>query len=125
MRIGRGFLSVARRLIKNANSEADFRSVINRSYYASFRVCREIAAPRGYKIDRSGTAHRTLIEFLQGPDNGTVRQCDDLLENLRRLWQISDYSLEGLVERSDVLNSVEDAADIVEEKLIELMPDAE
>ena len=66
-----------------------------------------------------------MIEFLQGSDNGTVRQCGDLLENLRRLRQISDYSLEGLVERSDALNSVEDAADIVEEKPIELMPDAE
>ena len=125
MRIGRGFLAVARRLMENAHMEADWRSVINRCYFASYRICLEMSIGLGYRIDTTRSAHRRLIAFMQGSDDRTVHQCGGLLETLRILRQDSDYGGEGMVSRSDALNSLEDAADIIEEKLIEIMPDAE
>ncbi|MDP7429709.1 MAG: hypothetical protein QGH01_16275 [Alphaproteobacteria bacterium] len=53
-------------------------------------------------------------------DSATLNQCADLLFNLRALREISDYDEPGGITKTDAQGAIEDAADIIEEKLVEI-----
>ncbi len=120
VRIGANFIAIARRLMRDAHTEAEWRTVINRCYYGAFRTMRGYARTVGFVVDRNRSVHRHLIQFLHASDDATLNQCADLLFNLRTLREISDYDEPGGITKTDAQGAIEDAADIIEEKLVEI-----
>lgn len=123
IKIGRGFFAVAKRIATGGHTEADWRSISNRCYYAAFRTCQTIAEQKGYRSEVGRSEHRGLVGFLRGNEDAQLSACGDLLERLRTVREMSDYGTLGGVNRGHAQVALEDAEEIIEEKLIEIMPD--
>ena len=87
------FLGQARRLANDAENEADYRSAINRAYYACHLTARDAL----FGVDAGGgrrPSHWAVINFVYKTSNGhwDARR----LRRLKRMREVADYVTDSL-----------------------------
>jgi len=98
------FLKLAEKLL--THDEAKIRTVISRSYYASFLYVREVASLGELKMPR---VHREVIRFLYGRNPLAA----NTLHLLRRLRNSADYDLKRAFSISEAKLSINYAKKII------------
>ena len=82
------FLGQARRLTRNAENEADYRSAISRAYYACHLVARDAL----FGVDARGGRRPSHWAVINSVGKVPSRRYDArLLHALKRLREIADY----------------------------------
>ncbi len=61
MKVGVAFFKLAKRMMEQANTESEFRTVINRCYYGAYRACVHYANSQGVQLTRSRSVHGHVI----------------------------------------------------------------
>jgi uncharacterized protein (UPF0332 family) len=95
-----------RNLLAAANSEAQYRTVASRAYYAAFAEVITLAGPLGFVPTGSGADHSRLAQFLAGHTNPLLQRIGRYrLPRLRKLRNRADYDLQvsftrGLAEEA-------------------------
>ncbi|MCS6955587.1 MAG: HEPN domain-containing protein [Candidatus Calescibacterium sp.] len=100
------FLQVAKELIQKADSQdkgtndniiqAYLRTSISRTYYAIFNIVKEIYENRIAKLKcRKSNVHMILIHSLTESNEDFERKVGELLNNIRKMRNISDYCKEN------------------------------
>ncbi len=82
------FLGQAQRLAGTAENEADYRSAINRAYYACHLTARDAL----FGVDARGgrrPSHRTVINSVARAPG--LRQDARMLRRLKRMREVADY----------------------------------
>jgi len=90
--VGAEFLDIAHRLLK-IPTEAAYRSVINRAYYAVFLTGNEFLAELGFKASDGPQTHG---QFLRRINNCGVPELQEIYEGLQNLYRRrrqADYNL--------------------------------
>ena len=98
------FLKLAEKLL--TQNEANIRTAISRSYYASFLHVREVAGLGGLKMPR---VHREVVRFLYGRNPLAA----NTLHLLRRLSNSADYDLKRTFSISEAKLSINYAKNII------------
>ncbi len=87
------FLIQARRLARDAENEADYRSAVNRAYYACHLVARDAL----FGVDAGGggrPSHWAVIKAVFGR-RGAEEDADEL-RKLKRMREVADYVTDSL-----------------------------
>jgi uncharacterized protein (UPF0332 family) len=103
------FLNIAEEL-KAGNTEAHYRSIINRSYYAAFGVLQ-------VKLNFTDTglsAHQNMYKDLQASVNGNHRKIGKRLEQIFERRKDADYKYSTKIESSAVEFSINTARYIID-----------
>jgi len=58
MNIGEQFLAIARQIFRDAATEAMYRTVVNRCYYAAYRYILEHPCTDGFELTKGRSAHQ-------------------------------------------------------------------
>ena len=95
MTIGEQFLAIAHQIWRDAATEAQYRTVVNRCYYAAYRYLLDHPCTDGFKLTKARSAHQQLIKFLADSDDAALQHVSDLLRQLHRQRNKADYSLLG------------------------------
>lgn len=102
-----GYLEFASALAKSAKTEAEFRSVVSRAYYACFGVARRelrsrsLLPPGGNEND-----HRRVPDVLREQPGRTFVAASTHLTRLRRLRNMADYDQTFPNPRQEALSAV-------------------
>ena len=119
MNIGEQFLAIARQILRDAATEAMYRTVVNRCYYAAYRYLLDHPCTAGFERTRERSAHRQLIEFLADSDIAALQRASVLLRYLHH-WRIdADYSPLGGPWRAIAEDCVATAEEIIGDALAE------
>ena len=82
------FLGQARRLANDAENEADYRSAINRAYYACHLVARDAL----FGVDAGGGRRPSHWAVINSVNKVPGRHWDAyLLQTLKRMREVADY----------------------------------
>ncbi|MCR4315743.1 MAG: HEPN domain-containing protein [Planctomycetes bacterium] len=98
---GKSFLQTAEKLLAHATTEADYRTIIGRSYYAVFLTLREIAFANCDKTSRQkagiakseSVGHKPLLAYLRGSDYKPIKRICIDVERLQNGRNKADYNL--------------------------------
>lgn len=119
MNIGEQFLAIAHQIFRDAATEAQYRTVINRCYYAAYRHLLDHPCTDGIELTKARSAHQQLIEFLADSDDAAVQHVSDLLRYLHRQRLDADYSALGGPWRAIAEDCVATAEEIIGDALAE------
>ena len=87
------FLGQARRLVRDAENEADYRSAINRAYYACHLVARDAL----FGVDAGGGKRPSHWAVINSVNKVPGRHWDAyLLQALKRMREVADYVTDSL-----------------------------
>lgn len=111
------FLVTAQALLKRASSEADFRTVAGRAYYAAYgymrqQICFHKNVTPQKMFGRSGR-HTDVAKATVG--SGSFKKITQPYNSLRVLRTTSDYIYTGDVSKADAEGAVNDATWILRE----------
>ena len=119
MTIGEQFLAVAHQIFRDAATEAQYRTVVNRCYYAAYRYLLDHPCTDGFELTKGRSAHHQLIEFLADSDNSALKRVSVLLRYLHRQRKDADYSPLGGPWRAIAEDCVATAEEIIGDALAE------
>lgn len=119
MTIGEQFLAVAHQIFRDAATEAQYRTVVNRCYYAAYRYILDHPCTDGFELTKGRSAHQQLIEFLAESDDAALQHVSDLLRYLHRQRKDADYSPLGGLWRTVTVDCVATAEEIIGDALAE------
>ena len=121
----RTLFELSQQLFNAAQTEEQYRNVIGRAYYAAYHGCEEFhhaLSSHGHSPPQAVGAHAELIHRLLNP---TIPASDSRyrtsfvagqkLKRLRALRVRADYRLEVAVQRTDALDAIIKAAEILRE----------
>ena len=87
------FLGQARRLVRDAENEADYRSAINRAYYACHLVARDAL----FGVDAGGGRRPSHWAVINSVDKAPSGHWDArLLQALKMMREVADYITDSL-----------------------------
>ena len=119
MIIGEQFLAIAHQIWRDAATEAQYRTVINRCYYAAYRYILDHPCSDSLEQTRGRSAHRQLIEFLAESDETALQHVSDLLRYLHGERVDADYLPLGGSWRAIAEDCVAAAEEIIGDALAE------
>lgn len=119
MSIGEQFLAIARQILRDAATEAHYRTVVNRRYYAAYRYLLDHPCTAGFERTRGRSAHRQLIGFLADSGEVALQHVSDLLRDLHNRRIDADYSALGGPWRAVTEDCVAAAEEIIGDALAE------
>jgi uncharacterized protein (UPF0332 family) len=88
----RAFLTLADQLAAG-RTEAEWRSSLSRTYYATFHVARDLLSELGFFVPRADRAHSYVHLRLANCGHHQVQPAGAFLNNLRQMRNGADYDL--------------------------------
>ena len=117
MTIGEQFLAIAHQILRDAATEAQYRTVINRCYYAAYRYILDHPCTDEFELTKARSAHQQLIKFLADSDDAALQHVSDLLRQLHLQRKDADYAPLGGSWRALALDCVAAAEEIIGDAL--------
>jgi hypothetical protein len=109
---GRDFLPLAIRLAAGP-TEADWRTAVDRAYYAAFHAARDLLASLRFAVPQSERAHAYLYVRLYNSGDAQVRQAAVDLHVLRAHRNGADYEPQRPFRRSWAPNDIQLAGQVI------------
>ena len=104
----REYLTTANALLNQARTEAEYRTIAGRAYYAVYGIIRrEVCDAAGYNPFGNDGKHGQLLDRMTRIGNSPLKRAAPHLKHLRDLRVRSDYTyLESSVSRADADKAV-------------------
>lgn len=119
MTIGEQFLAVAHQIFRDAATEAQYRTVVNRCYYAAYRYILDHPCSDGFELTKARSADQQLIKFLADSDDAALQHVSDLSRQLHLQRKDADYAPLGGPWRAVTEDCVATAEEIIGDALAE------
>jgi uncharacterized protein (UPF0332 family) len=119
------FLAEARKLLKVASSDIEYRNIVNNAYYAAFHAAKDFEEklPHRSKHFAQGVGtHESLIQRLEKPDASLEyglkirsKEIGAQMRMLKPLRELAFYELDEPVRIETVEEAIEAAEDVLKE----------
>lgn len=109
-----GTLQFAEKLFASAESEAAYRAVASRAYFAAFQHAVRHELLRDFSANHSGEDHRALVAHLKKSKDKTLYRLGHQMPRLRALRNHADYKLEVSFSRDHADEALEFATEVFE-----------
>ena len=104
------FYDVAEKLLANCSTESEYRSVINRAYYAAFGFGRIVV-----NVETTGSSiHQDTSNKLMGFKYERSKKAGKMLQTLFNMRKKADYKYSEKVMKWECETSVKDAKEIID-----------